>query len=39
MTTTPQALGPDETAWALPYLALGGSIRAVLSDDSVSVKP
>jgi ornithine cyclodeaminase len=39
MTAPPQALGPHETARALPYLSLAQSIRAVLTDDSVSVPP
>jgi 1-piperideine-2-carboxylate/1-pyrroline-2-carboxylate reductase [NAD(P)H] len=39
MTTPLQALSPVETARALPYLALAESIRAVLTDDSVSVPP
>ncbi len=39
MTTLPQALSPEETALALPYLSLAQSIRAVLTDGSVSVPP
>ena len=39
MTTPPQALSPEETALALPYLSLAQSIRAVLMDGSVSVPP
>ncbi len=39
MTSISSALSPDETALALPYPALAHSIRAVLTDDSVSVPP
>jgi 1-piperideine-2-carboxylate/1-pyrroline-2-carboxylate reductase [NAD(P)H] len=39
MTSTSQALNPDETARALPYAQLADSVRAVLTDESVSVPP
>jgi 1-piperideine-2-carboxylate/1-pyrroline-2-carboxylate reductase [NAD(P)H] len=39
MPSSSQALNPEETALALPYLPLANSIRTMLGDDSVSVPP
>ncbi len=39
MSHNPDSLSPEQTALALPYDALAQSIRAVLTDPSVSVPP